>query len=172
MNAPTNFLAPVPLETVWPQINVQSLRGQFLDSFLDFEVAISKALIRLNLWEKNISTPVGLRIEILLKADLATIMTKKQSEQIKIKLVSLSPAIALRNALIHGKAKQGSIDGDPALLIQSTGAIAANLSDYHVVTVATFEERRQQLHSITTKLDDWLNPPSPPQPKPDAAAGP
>lgn len=172
MNAPTNFLAPVPLETAWPQVDVESLRSQLLETFIDFEVAINKALIRLNLWDKNAGAFVGMRIDILLKADLATVMTKKQSEQIKSKLLLLTPALTLRNALIHGRAKQGSIDGVPALLIQSTGAIAADLSDYHVVTVAAFEARRQQLRSLTTKLDDWLNPPLPPQPKPDAAAGP
>lgn len=86
-------------------------------------------------------------------------------------LSGLASLLPVRNDIVHAKLRLATVDAQPTLILRN-----ARIEDEYplmrLIDLAQMEDLIAQVERMAHQLSAALNQPSPPQPKPDAAAGP
>lgn len=96
----------------------------------------------------------------------------KQQRRVKVILIEAERLLALRHECAHSSISPVIVDGEQQWLLRNAQSAGDPLDRCVLVSKAQMVTTTSRLKQLTHQLGQILNPPLPPQPKPDAAAGP
>lgn len=96
----------------------------------------------------------------------------RQHGRIRIILLEAETILSLRAECAHSGVVQALVNGETRWLLRNAQLAGDPLDRCVMISPAEIAEATARIKQLANQLKQILNPPLPPQPKPDAAAGP
>lgn len=152
-------------------VGAHMFRSELLERCAQFEHLLMDVAAKAKL-KLSPKAPTNQRIHALLSAIEAKQSLDKVDKRISAILEKADALMALRNELAHGTMRVLNIDGEDCLLVSNAARAQELLGLCAIVRRSDFDAALRKFAQLNNELKQALNPPLPPQPKPDAAAGP
>ena len=165
MNAPVSLCVPHDLE------QAHALRSVVLDSFADVECAVARVL-QLVPKPPSDGACLGQKLELAKTIKPSPQFATTAHASLLLGLNDLTQLLAVRADIVHSRLRLADVDGTPMLIFTNSRVAGDTYPTVRLIKPADMLSLQTQLGAIAKRLDAALRRPSPPQPKPDAAAAP
>ena len=149
------------------------LRSRLLDTFAILETNVVKLLAKS---DKNLvadTAPLGQRIDALKKLTLNPAPTKNCSAKLAKICSEISPYLVIRSDVVHAKLTVCICDDKPHAKFCNTANEEKPFPEVRLLAFEDFDAIGKEVRRLSNQLQSILTPPpSQPQPKPAAKAGP
>ena len=144
----------------------EQLRGELLNAFFTFEVAVARWLRHLG--DKDSNGSLGQRLgRLAVHPRLEGIATRKQLEKLKDLERSCATIVEIRNAAVHSSHETGNKGGVPCVHLRTIEHELNGGSDYTVYSFDEVRKAAQEARRLAGQLNTFLNQASsPPPPSP------
>ena len=149
------------------------LRSRLLDTFAVLEANVLKLLAKSEKSLISETAPLGQRIEALKKLTLNPAPTKNCSAKLAKICSELAPYLVIRSDVVHAKLTVCNCDGKLHAKFCNTSNEEKPFPEVRLLGFDDFDVIGKEVRRLANQLQSILTPPpSQPQPKPAAKAGP
>ena len=145
-------------------------RVQFMEAFVRLEAAIT-ALLILHKPDFELRSHFAVKLKAIASLKSPQITPKAATRFIAL-MSEISTLTSIRNDMVHGIMSHVVHDGTAKAAFQNVADIAVTRPQFTIVSCDEMKANRKRILEIANAIKMFANPPSPPQPSPDAAVGP